>query len=146
MSVSAVYNPTTNRFEREDLATIDGVDAAIGEALAPQEIVLYEGEDVTESENGEWVDVSRFSTLVLTLDVTAFADNSEGDPETVDVAVYTASDSAGTDAAQVAAFTQVTGVVAERKIFTGLDNFCQVRVTVAGDAPEASLTVAGVAK
>lgn len=125
----AKYNPATNRFER-----------------LPEEVSLFAGEDVSESVNGEWVDTSRFSTLVLTLDVTAFADNSEGDPETVDVAVYTASDSEGTDAAQVASFTQVTGVGSERKVFTGLDNFCRVQVTVAGDAPEASLTVAGVAK
>jgi hypothetical protein len=93
--------------------------------------------------NSGWLNAEEFSSLALSLAVSAHA----GTAPTLDVIVETASDDQGADSRQVGAFTQKTANVTERKSFAGLDKFYRVAWTVGGTAgPTFTFSVSGQSK
>jgi len=98
----------------------------------------------TTTADSGWLNCEEFSSLVLTLDVTA----ASGTTPTLDVVVSTASSAAGanTRAATGSPFAQRTAVAAERKSFTGLDQYYRVAWTVGGTSPSFTFSVSGDGK
>lgn len=64
--------------------------------------------------------------------------------KTLDVAIQTSEDGVNGWAA-LAAFTQATGVTAQRKVFTGCDRYLRAVATIAGDTPAFTFSVHGEA-
>lgn len=108
-----------------------------GGPIHGEAIVLAPSASRTANGNGTGKRAAAHTQARLTLDVTA----RSGTTPTLDVAVQTSGD--GTTWSTVASFAQKTNVGAERKVFSGLDEFVRVTWTLAGTTPNFTFKVSG---
>lgn len=118
--------------------------STLNQFIAGDELTPVASAARTTSSDSGWLNCEKYSTLRLILDVTA----RSGTSPTLDVTVFTADDSSGTNAraATGSPFAQKTNVAAERKTFTGLDAYYRVAWTVGGTTPSFTFSVSGIGK
>ena len=115
------------------------VDMVAEAELVDQDVFTPASVTKTATYNGNGVELGDMDSLRLTLVVSAHA----GTSPTLDVKLQTSEDNATW--VDVASFAQQTGdTTGVRKVFTGLDRFVRLAVTIGGTgSPSFTFTCAG---